>query len=74
MLIFLQHKIKYIWYLLKKGKFSFYFILKRKYTKHNQTYSLVISHLTFSVCLLGIILGVKQNLRLKNGLELYFNK
>ena len=25
--MFSTHKMKYIWYLLKKGKFSFYFIL-----------------------------------------------
>ena len=41
--MFSQNEMKYIWYLPKKSKFSFYFILNRTYRKRNLTFSLVIS-------------------------------
>ena len=52
MLIFSPHEMKYIWYLPRKSKFSFYFILNGK-TSGRYSFDL-----TFAVCLLGITLGV----------------
>ena len=41
MLIFSPHEMKYIWYLPKKSKLSFY--TQRKYRNHNLTFYLVVS-------------------------------
>ena len=59
MLIFSQHEMKYIWYLPKKSKFSFYFILNEKQKEPpNFFLGLFSFDLIFAVCLLGITLGV----------------
>ena len=47
MLIFSLHEMKYIWYLPKKSKFSFYFILKAQPNFFHCCFSF---DLTFSVC------------------------
>ena len=56
MLIFSLHEMKYIWYLPKKSKFSFYFILNGN-TEISQLYFLLgrfSFNLTFAVCLSGV--------------------
>ena len=59
MLIFSPHEMKYIWYLPKKSIFSFY-IYSTEIQKAHPNFSLChfSFDLTFSVCLLGIALGV----------------
>ena len=56
MLIFSLHELKYNWYLPKKSKFSFYFILILKIQKAQP--GCLSFDLTFLVCLLGITLDV----------------
>ena len=59
MLIFSQHEMKCIWYLPKKGKFSFYFILNENTEITNLlfTWSFLV-RFDFSSVLLGITFGV----------------
>ena len=54
MLIFSPHEMKYIWYLLKKSKFSFYFILNGNTESTTFSPGRFLFDLIFSVCLLGI--------------------
>ena len=59
MLIFSRLEMKYIWYLPKKSKFSFYFM----HNDNTECPTLLLLcrfsfDLTFAVCLLGITLGV----------------
>ena len=59
MLIFSPHKMKYIWHLPKKA--NFLFILYSTEIQKSQPYFLLgrfSFDLTFTVCLLGIALGV----------------
>ena len=68
MLIFSQHGMKYIWYLLKKVNFLF-ILYSTEIQKAQPNFSpgRFSFNLTFSVSLLGITLGL-------DGLESYFNK
>ena len=56
MLIFSPHKMKNIWYLPKKSKFPFYFLLNGNTDITALLFTLSFD-LTFAVCLLGITLG-----------------
>ena len=75
MLIFSPHKMKYIWYLPKKSKFSFYFILNgnTEITTLLFTWSFLVR---FDFCSVFIVynIGCKRSLHLENGLESYFNE
>ena len=75
MLIFLQHEMKYIWYLPKKSKFSFYFILNG----NTEITTLLFARsflVRFDFCsvFIGYNIGCKRSLHLENGLESYFNE
>ena len=72
MLIFSLHEIKYIWYLPRKSKFSFYFILNRntEITTLLFTWSFLVRFDFFSV-FIGYNIGCKHSLHLENGLESY---
>ena len=61
-LIFSLHKIKYIWYLQKKSKFSFNFILNGELQKAQPKFfaGRFSFNFTFSACSMGIILGVHK--------------
>ena len=75
MLIFSSHEMKYIWYLPKKSKFSFYFILNG-YTE-SKTLLFTFSFLVlFDFCsvFIGYNIGCKRSLHLENGLESNFNE
>ena len=75
MLIFSTHEMKYIWYMPKKSKFSFYFILNgnTEITTLLFTWSF---HVRFDFCSVfsGYNIGCKRGLHLENGLESYFNE
>ena len=75
MLIFSPHEMKYIWYLPKKSKFSFYFILNRNavITTLLFTWSFLV-RFDFCSVFIGYNIGCKHSLHLENGLELYFNE
>ena len=74
MLIFSPHEMKYIWYLPKKGKFYFYFILNRTDAQPNLFPGRFSLDLTFSVCLLGTTLGVNTKFAPRKSLESHFNE
>ena len=59
LLIFSTYEIKYIWYLPKKSKFSFYFF--RKGGKINFFYCHFSLILLGSARLVGVILGATEN-------------
>ena len=67
--------MKYIWYLPKKRKFSFYFILNGELQKAQPNFSpgRFSFDLTSRVCLLVITLG-ETKFAIENGLELHFNE
>ena len=74
MLIFSPHEMKYIWYLPKERKFSFYFILNGN--TESTTLLLPWSFLVrfdFTSVFIGYHMGCKHNLHLENGLVSYFN-
>ena len=55
MLIFLSHKMKYVWYLPKSSKFSFIlFSTEKQKAQPNFSIGRFLFDLTFSVFLLGI--------------------
>ena len=74
MLIFSPHEMKYIWYLPKKSKFSFYFILNGN-TEITTLLFTWLFLLRFGFCsvFIGYNIGCKHSLHLENGLESYFN-
>ena len=73
MLIFSPHEMKYIWYLPKKSKFSFYFILNgnTEITTLLFTWSFFV-RFDFCSVFIGYNIGCKHSLHLENGLESYF--
>ena len=75
MLIFSPHSMKYIWYLPKKSKSSFYFILNgnTEITTLLFTWSFLV-RFDFCSVFIGYNIGCKHSLHLKNGLESYFNE
>ena len=75
MLIFSPQEMKYIWYLPKKSKFSFYFILNgnTEITTLLFTGSFLV-RFDFCIVFIGYNIGCKQGLHLENGLESYFNE
>ena len=74
MLIFSPHEMKYIWYLPRKSKFSFYFILNgnTEITTLLFTWSFLV-RFDFCSVFIGYNIGCKHSLHLENGLESYFN-
>ena len=75
MLIFSPHEMKYIWYLPRKSKFSFYFILNgnTEITTILFTWSFLV-RFDFCSVFVGYNIGFKHSLHLENGLESYFNE
>ena len=75
MLIFSPHEMKYFWYLPKKSKFSFYFILNgnTEITTLLFTWSFRV-RFDFCSVFIGYNIGCKHSLHLENGLESYFNE
>ena len=75
MLIFSPQEMIYIWYLPKKSKCSFYFILNgnTEITTLLFTWSFLVR---FDYCsvFIGYNIGCKHSLHLENGLESYFNE
>ena len=71
MLIFSPHEMKYIWYLPKKSKFSFYFILNgnTEITTLIFTWSFLVR---FDFC--SVFIGYNIGSKRSNGLESYFNE
>ena len=61
MLIFSPHKMKHIWYLPKKVNFlSILYSMEIQKAQPNFSPGRFSFNLTFSVCLLGITLGVNE--------------
>ena len=75
MLIFSPHEMKYIWYLPRKSKFSFYFILNgnAKITTLPFTWSFLV-RFGFCSVFIGYNIGCKHSLHLENTLDSYFNE
>ena len=75
MLTFSPHDMKYTWYLPKKRKFSFYFILNGNTEIKTLlfTWSFLVRFDFCSVCI-GYNIECKRSLYLENGLESYFNE
>ena len=75
MLIFSPHEMKYIWYLPRKSKFSFYFILNgnTEIITLLFTWSFLV-RFDFCSVFIGYNNGCKRSLHLVNGLESYFNE
>ena len=80
MLIFSPHEMKYIWYLSRKSKFSFYFILNgnTEITILLFTWSFLV-RFDFCSVFIGYNIGCKRglckrSLHLENGLESYFKE
>ena len=75
MLIFSPHEMKCIWYLPKKSKFSFYFILNgnTEITTLLFTWSFLV-WFDFCSVFIGYNIGCKHSLHLENGLESYSNE
>ena len=73
MLIFSPNEMKYILYLPKKSKFSFYFILNgsTEITTLLFTWSFLV-RFDFCSVFIGYNTGCKLSLHLENGLESYF--
>ena len=69
------HEMKYIWYLPKKRKFSFYFITNgiTEITTLLLTWSFLVGF-DFCSVFIGYNIGCKRSLHLENGLESYFNE
>ena len=75
MLIFSLHEMKYFWYLPRKSKFSFYFILNgnTEITTLLFTWSFLV-RFDFCSVFIGYNIGWKLCLHLENGLESCFNE
>ena len=69
MLIFSPHEMKYIWYLPRKSKFSFYFILNgnTEITTLLFTWSFLV-RFDFCTVFIGYNIGCKRSLHLENDL------
>ena len=74
LLIFSPHEMKFISYLLKKSKFSVYFILNgnTESTAELFTWSFLVQF-DFCSVFIGYNIGCEHCLHLENGLESYFN-
>ena len=75
MLIFSPHEMKFIWYLPRKSKFSFYFILNG----NTEIITLLffwssLARFDFCSVFIGYNIGCKHSLHLENGLDTYFNE
>ena len=80
MLLFSTHKIKFVWYLPKQSKISFYFILFQRTTGNETTLQKLTFFLTIS-CEFSLVqrvhwvyYWVKHSLHLENGTECHFNE